>query len=102
MYDELVKGLRFANEVWRNSPEWETIFGQAADAIEELNKVVKHQAEILHRYGGENGIRQTSETVEVLYKQLAEYRKYDSFLALHGFNFEPPAAGEANDETIYS
>lgn len=41
----------------------------AADAIEKLNEVIKHQAEILHRYGGETGIRQSVEMNNNLLRQ---------------------------------
>ena len=88
MYDELVKSIHCCfgfdsiqtdceNCMMKDKREEHDYVGccdalglAAADAIEELSKVVKHQAEILHRYGGETGIRQTAETGEVLYKQL--------------------------------
>ena len=75
MYDELIKALYEGAEFLEcSTPGIKNSFAKmchnAADAIEELSKVVKHQAEILHRYGGETGIRQSAEMNDSLLRLL--------------------------------
>ena len=60
--------------------------GKAADAIEELGKIVDHQAEILGEFGGETGIRQVFESAEGWAKMAAEYK--DAYVAEHNARIE--------------
>jgi len=71
-YGELIKRLRERAEAFDYDGWVETAsdYEKAADAIEELSKVVKHQADILHRYGGETGIRQSAEMNDSLLRIL--------------------------------
>lgn len=74
MYKELISRLRVCREMCETAKfeEATSLLSEAADAIEELSKVVKHQAEILHRYGGETGIRQSAEMNDSLVRLLQE------------------------------
>ncbi len=51
--DELLEKLRLAEA---DSFFYKQLFGDAADAIEALRDTVKHQREIMRKYGGEAGI----------------------------------------------
>lgn len=62
MYDELVKRLR-------ESADWADHFAVLMGRDEDVSSSIKREA---------------ADAIEELNKQLKEYHKYDSFLAVHG------------------
>ena len=70
-YDELVKELRSGCGL----PVLQDKMNRAADAIEGLQQTVRHQANILHHFGGETEIRQRFELCHELFADVKRMEK---------------------------